>query len=146
MEPDLLQRVFSGSWTGADRAWRVVVVSVLLQRTRGQTAIPVLRELFGRWPAAEQMAEAPVGQIRRVIRPLGLEMNRARWLRTISDAFLERRSQEVPPLEFVRDLPGVGPYTLAAYRLVVLGDLDVETDDWALRRWRDWARTKEGDR
>jgi methyl-CpG-binding domain protein 4 len=115
--------------------WRLLVACVLLNRTRGSVADPVIRELFRRWPDAVTLSGADRDELAELLRPLGLHNNRAGALIALSAAWPRRRLRRADVLR----LPGLGPYAADAYELLVLGDLSVVPEDRELLRWWSWA-------
>lgn len=123
--------------------WRVIVVSILCQRTHGLDVLPVARKLFGRWPVWEAMAGADLMQVANVIRPLGMQHRRADALIRMSEGW--GRLPTPTDAGEIDALPGVGSYVVDAYRLVVLGDLSVPPTDRILhRRWAEMMSELEG--
>lgn len=115
---------------GNGEPWRVAVISMLLCRTRGDVAEPIIAEVFRRWDSPARLARAK--QLSSVISPLGLGSIRALRIKVVAGAFDEDPLMMASEL---RELPGVGKYVEDAYRLVALGDLSVRPTDKALKRW-----------
>lgn len=116
--------------------WRVLVACVLLNRTRGTVAKPVIEEIFRRWPTAKALSGADSDELTELIRPLGLQHQRALSLIYLSRAYNPRKRYTRGG---VLQLAGVGEYAADAYELLCLGDLRVDPRDKELARWRAWA-------
>lgn len=106
----------------------MLVVCALLNLTSRRQVIPVIGELFERWPTPRALADAGP-ELEELIAPCGLAPSRARRLRSMSAAF--------PGLTWlspttVQDLPGCGQYAADAFRVFVQGDLDGEPHDAVL--------------
>jgi A/G-specific adenine glycosylase len=124
---------------GRDFPWRhrsdpysVLISEVLLQRTRGEHAVRVYRELLRRWPRPRDLARARHATIARVIRPLGLA-KRADILKRLGKA-LDGKGGEIPhdPEQLIK-LPGVGPY--AAHSVPVFSfNRNLPVVDWVIAR------------
>lgn len=110
----LLQEEF-----GRNNPWRILVICILLNRTQGQQARPVLKEFFYRWPGPRALAGADIEDIEKVIAPLGL-IKRAGYLKKMTAQYLVKR----PDLD-VTGYAGCGLYAQEAYDMLILG-----------RRWR----------
>ena len=100
-------------WRSTENAYAGLIAEVLLQRTRA-SAVPAVYESFlSRFPSAEHLARATEEEIAEVMYPLGLN-----W-RVPLVAALGKRLAELE--EIPRDynelcaLPGIGPYTAAAW-------------------------------
>lgn len=103
---------------GLDPLWTLVACQLLNLTTREQVlaAWPGIR---GRWPAAEDLAHAGLRDLERALRPLGLQRRRARGLRALARAVLDRglpgdRAE-------VLALPGCGPYAADAWEIFCAG-------------------------
>jgi endonuclease III len=131
-DPDGVQPLLQHT-LGRGEPWRVVVTSMLLCRTRGDVAEPIIAEVFRRWPSPRRLSNCRVGVLERLITPLGFQRVRAARLRAAARFF--EFNPRPPPGELAR-VDGVGKYVLDAYRLVVLSDLSVRPEDHALARWR----------
>lgn len=115
--------------------WRLLVACVLLNRTRGSVAKPVIEELFRHWPTPKSLSGADTDELTALIQPLGLQHQRAMSLVFLSRAYKQRRYTRAQ----VKRLAGVGDYAADCYEMLVLGDLRIDPDDKELARWRRWA-------
>jgi endonuclease III len=131
----LIQEEFGGDDPGLF-PWRVVIATLMCQQTTGYVVRPALRELFSRWPTPSALAWAG-DELEEVLKPTGFHNKRAKTLRAVSIAFATREGPDLPTAEWVADLLGCGPYTVEAYRYVVLGDRSFRPVDKELRKaWR----------
>lgn len=105
-------------------AWRVTIASCLLCRTRRQQTEPVLKELLAQYPAAADLARS--ADLEPVLRPLGMQRNRARQLQRLSSMWHGEAWHDL------RDLPGVGKYVADAVGLFVFSCTELECTDHAL--------------
>ena len=113
-------------------AWKIIVCSILLNRTRGEQVKGVVRAFFRRWPDARSLVRASVETISEEIRPLGLYNTRAKYLLELSRRWV---SIYPPSIHQIVHLPGVGEYALASYAIFVLGLTGTETNDGVLRHF-----------
>lgn len=103
----------------------------MLQQTRAQAVIPYYQEFLNRFPAAEDLAEAPESEVLRRWSGLGY-YQRARNLRLAARKIVE--NGEFPSLyEAILDLPGVGVYTAAAVASIAFGKPHAAVDGNVLR-------------
>lgn len=112
--------------------WRVAVGSMLLCRTRGAQARPVLKELLALHPTPEVVCRAE--GLEELLRPCGLHRNRARQLQRFSCLWLSESWGDM------RELPGVGVYVADAVGLFCFGCTDVECNDRVLRAYAEEVR------
>jgi A/G-specific adenine glycosylase len=101
-------------WRASCEPYVILLAEVLLQRTRGPNVAKRFREIAHRAPNARSLAEMKIGEIQRLIAPLGL-VKRAILLQRLGTALVEDFEGSVPdrPAE-LRSLPGVGPYAAGA--------------------------------
>lgn len=120
-------------WRGETDPFRVLVVEILLQRSRGTTVAGVYHQLFRRWRSPRSLARAEVVHIEEVIRPLGLT-RRAATLKRLAQEIAELG--EVPAsMDGLLALPGVGRYAASA-TLAALGKRSHAVDGTSARVYR----------
>lgn len=114
--------------------WRTAVCAMFLCRTRRTQAEPILREVLERWPTAADLAHADESALEQMVRPLGLQRNRARQLVRFSSRYL------TDGWEDLEELPGVGVYVLDSVRIFVFHEYDgLRSSDSVLA---EYVRTK----
>lgn len=97
-------------------------------------------ELFARADSAEAMAQVPVEEIQRIIRPCGLSPAKAKAISGLSRIIIAEHEGEVPrTFEALEALPGVGHKTASVVMAQAFGvpAFPVDTHIHRLaRRWR----------
>lgn len=124
----------------ASAPWRVLVICALLNMTSRDQVRPMLPDLFERWPNAEAMAKAGPG-LEETLRPLGLQDQRARRLRRMSDEFTRL---EVLSGYHVERLYACGMYSAEAFRVFCQGDTSFFPGDRVLREYVEVLRARLG--
>ena len=109
--------------------WSVAVCSMLMCRARRSNVEPVLQELLSRWPTPGDMCRAEGHE--ELLRPLGLQRNRARQLQRFSSLYLSEAWSDL------RQLPGVGIYVADAVGLFCFGCTELIGNDAVLRGYVD---------
>ena len=118
---------------GADLPWRrtrdryrVLVAETQLQATQVARVVPYYERFVARWPAAADLAAAPLGEVLAEWHGLGYP----RRARNLHAAAAVVATAGWPPDDRLTDLPGVGPYTAAAIRCFADGQdvLPVDTN------------------
>jgi A/G-specific adenine glycosylase len=99
-------------WRKETDPFRILIAEVLLQRSRGTTVARIYEDLFERWPTPGDLAKASVGEIKELIRPLGLT-NRAFFLKAIA-ADVDSRGGVPRSVEELLRFTGVGRYAANA--------------------------------
>jgi DNA (cytosine-5)-methyltransferase 1 len=99
-----------------------LIAEFLLKQTKAEDVARVWPELVRRFPSAERLNKAPKRELLNILRPLGLQNQRAASLRNLSRALLVNFDGNVPSeTELLLSLPGVGLYTAAAVRCFKFG-------------------------
>ena len=92
--------------------FRVLIATILSQRTRDEWTDVASRRLFARFPNARSLAAADVRTVRRLIRPVNFYRGKARKIREAARVVLDRHGGRVPDTyEELIALPQVGPKT-----------------------------------
>lgn len=96
-------------------AYEVLVVEILLARTRAEAVEPVAKQLFERYPTVVDLAAAEPDDIARILYPLGLHRKRSRALVATARAVRDDHAGEVPmEIRALLRLPYVGRYAASA--------------------------------
>ncbi|KAM1068017.1 hypothetical protein ACFX2I_000026 [Malus domestica] len=95
--------------------WRVLVICMLLNRTRGLQAKRVISDLFTLCPDAKAATEVATEDIEKTIKTLGLHKKRALMIQHLSREYLEESWTHVTQLH------GVGKYAADAYAIFCTG-------------------------
>ena len=106
------------NWHTRQTPFQVLIGTVLSQRTRDEKTDEAAKALLSRYPSAEMLATAEVGEIAKLIRPANYYNTKALRIKEISKIIQEEHSGNTPDtmLELMR-LPGVGRKTAACVLL-----------------------------
>ena len=89
--------------------WRLLIMGRLSAQCTDYRVNVVSRELFATFPDARAMAEAPLSEIERIIKPCGLYKMKAKNLKDASAMLVSRFGGELPSeMDELLLLPGVG--------------------------------------
>ena len=120
-------------WRESDSLYYVTVCEVLLQRTNAEKVATVTNQLFQKFPEPKDLANAEQAELARILQPLGLP-HRIERVRQIALTFtLAREEGREITNDDLNGLPGVGPYSLAAVRVLVLNQHEALIDEHVLR-------------
>jgi len=138
-------------------AWRLLLSTIMLNRTTRCQVDVVLYEFLQRWPDAKSTSLADEKEVADVIYPMGMRFRRAQgiirfsreWLalldkkvnvRDNNDATTKENAASSLTKEEVMGLYNCGDYAYDAYRIFVQGDLYAVTTDHALQIYVEYHR------
>ncbi|HEY4822765.1 MAG TPA: endonuclease III [Candidatus Bathyarchaeia archaeon] len=108
-DPTALQEI-SDSTNGDP--FRVLIATVLSQRTKDRVTALASSRLFARFPDAPSLSKADVRTVSRLIKPVGFYKTKARKIREIARIILDQHQGRVPEsIEELLKLPSVGRKT-----------------------------------
>ena len=108
-DPTALQEI-SDSTNGDP--FRVLIATVLSQRTKDRVTALASSRLFARFPDAPSLSKADVRTVSRLIKPVGFYKTKARKIREIAGIILDQHQGRVPEsVEELLKLPSVGRKT-----------------------------------
>jgi A/G-specific adenine glycosylase len=94
--------------------FKTLVAEMMLQRTRSKQVVPVYIRFVSRFPTIQSLAKASPGEVRDVVRPLGLAF-RAKTFTALAKSVVDKHGGNIPiQAEEAVKLPGVGPYVATA--------------------------------
>lgn len=109
-------------WRKTNSPWAVLLAAFLLRKTTTRQVITIYTELLKRFPTPEAVLEASIKDLEELLRPLGIEHQRARHLKEIAQAIVERFGGIIPcDRKALESLPGVGEYIASEVLLVACG-------------------------
>lgn len=96
-------------WHAGMNAFQMLVGTVLSQRTKDANTEKAARQLFAKYRTAEQIANAPIAEIRKLIRQSGFYRVKAKHIQKLCKVIIEKYKSKVPQnREELMALPGVG--------------------------------------
>jgi endonuclease III len=103
-------------------AYTLLVAVMLSAHTTDRSVNSVTPELFAHADTPEKMAQLPVSEIQRIIRPVGLSPTKAKNLSEMAKILVEKHAAKVPPsFEELEALPGVGHKTASVVMTQAFG-------------------------
>ena len=107
-------------WRRTEDPYAILLAEVLLRKTAARSVPPVYSDLLRKCPTPQTLADSSVGQLKRVLAPLGLSNQRAAQMVALGAALVSHGG--VPPdAGRLATLPGVGPYTAGAVTCFAFG-------------------------
>jgi A/G-specific adenine glycosylase len=103
-------------WRNTSDPYHILVSEVMLQQTQVDRVIPKYNEFLTRYPSFEELADAPVTEVKKTWYPLGYNIRPER-LHSIACETVERYGGKLPrDAEELLSFKGIGRYTAGAIR------------------------------
>lgn len=108
---------------GRDFPWRragemdiyqLVLVELLLQRTRAETVSSFCGEFFLKFPSWKSLAASSQTELEAALKSVGLYRRRAELFRALGQAVCKQNARLPDSREELERLPGIGPYMASA--------------------------------
>ncbi len=129
-----------------DKAFQVLIGTLLSARTQDATTGAASARLFRVAPTPERMARLSVERIERLIYPVSFYRNKARYVKATSAKLLERFGGQVPAtMEELLTLSGVGRKTANLVLILAFGSREnicVDTHVHRIANRLGWVRTR----
>ncbi len=120
-------------WRGHPDAYAVWVSEIMLQQTRVEAVIPYFEKWMRLFPTVRALANASEQGVLNAWEGLGY-YSRARNLHKAAKIVVEQYNGELPSdLDWLRELPGIGRYTLGAIASIAFG-MDASALDGNIKR------------
>jgi endonuclease-3 len=126
-------------------AFRVLVSVLLSARTKDSTTDQVVERLFRRVKSPLDLATLPVGELERLLKPVGFYRTKAKHLKETSRMILEEFEGKIPRTmnELLR-LPGIGRKSANLVIGLVFGDPAICVDTHVHRITNRWGYVRTG--
>jgi len=100
-------------WRNTRDPYAILVSEVLSHQTQIARVLPVYERLLKRYPSIQELAQAPLADVKAITDPLGYKI-RGQWLHAAALRVADRGGVFPETIEELRRLPGVGRYTAGA--------------------------------
>lgn len=110
-------------WRETQDPYKILLVEKLLQQTSVRAdLIQAYRELLIAFPTVEKLAQANIGDVQKIILPLGL-LYRAKEIIGLAQEIIARYNGNIPPdFQSLMGLPGIGDYSARAILCFAFGE------------------------
>ncbi|BFI19379.1 methyl-CpG-binding domain protein 4 [Marchantia polymorpha subsp. ruderalis] len=120
-------------------AWKVILSSMLLNKSTGRSVKKIVGDLFDLCPDAESAVKTPTENIADIVYSLGLQNKRAKMIQRFSSEYLRGEWNNVSQLH------GVTKYATDSYAIFYQGLWrEVQPEDSMLRKYRSWLQELHG--
>jgi A/G-specific adenine glycosylase len=102
-------------WRRDRTAYKVLVSEILLRRTTASAVLRIYEDFMRRFPDAQSLVNADVGELESALSTIGYHKLRARMLKEVAKSILEEYNGSIPASrsELLR-IPHIGPYVAGA--------------------------------
>jgi A/G-specific adenine glycosylase len=115
-------------WREGYDPYQVAISEMMLQQTQIVTALPYFERWINRWPNWKALAQAKEDEVLAAWEGLGY-YQRARRLLACAQQVSQKHEGQLPKeKEALQNLPGLGPYTVAAIRSIAFNEADFPID------------------
>jgi endonuclease-3 len=112
-----------------ENPFQLLVATVLSAQCTDAAVNTVTPELFRRFPGPAALADAPLGEVERIVHPTGTFRAKAHNIKALSRMITERHGGEVPAaMEALTAMPGVGRKTAGTVLSVCFGQPAIIVD------------------
>lgn len=117
-----------------DQAWKLLVSVRLAAQCTDARVNVVVKELYGKYPSIEALADADVEDIEQIVRPCGLGKSKARDISACMKMLRDKYDGKIPKdFKALLDLPGVGRKSANLIMGDVFGEPAIVTDTHCIR-------------
>ena len=110
-------------WRKTRDPWAILVAAFLLRKTTTSQVVKIYRKFLKKYPTPKTLLSASEKEVRELIRPLGIEHQRAKHLKELAEYIEKRLGGKIPCVkDKLKELPGVGDYIASE---VLLGSCDM---------------------
>ena len=117
-----------------DNAWKLLVSVRLAAQCTDARVNVVVKDLFGKYPSPQALAQASVEEIEEIVRPCGLGASKARDIYKCMNMLVDQFGGQVPDdFDALLSLPGVGRKSANLIMGDVFGKPAIVTDTHCIR-------------
>lgn len=114
---------------GPGDPFRVLIFTIISQRTRDEQTEVAADNLLSKYPSVEDIANAPVANIEKLIKIAGFYKNKARKIKEVCSILIDKFEGEVPEdFESLINLPSVGRKTANCVLVFGFGEPAIPVD------------------
>ena len=93
-------------------AFQMLVMTLLSARTKDSTTIPIVKEVFKKYPNPEDFVKLEVKELEKMFYKIGFYRVKSKNVKKLSEILINKLNSQVPEtLEELTSLPGVGRKT-----------------------------------
>ena len=127
------------------KKWQGLISTILSAQTRDDMTIKISHELYRKYPSIQKLAEAKLGEIKKIIKPINYYKTKARHIKETARIITEKYNRRIPQTcDELLKLPGVGRkvanvYLAQAHKAAAIG---VDTHLSQTSRKLRWSNNK----
>jgi len=110
-------------WRRTTNPYKILLAEQMLRKTTAKQVEEIFEAFVSKFDTPEKLKRGSSAEIRKIIRPLGLEHGRTVLLKKMATALVKNHQGEVPrSREELLELPGVGEYTASGVMCLAYGE------------------------
>lgn len=132
-----------------EEPFKVLIGTILSHRTRDENTERVTEALFKKYPTSKAIADAPLKELEKIVRPTGFYPTKAKRIKEVSKIIMEKFNSRVPKkMEDLLSLPGVGRKTANCVLVYGFNEpaIPVDTHVHRISNRLGWAKSKNPDK
>jgi len=126
--------------------YKLLISTIIAQRNTDVNTAKVSEVLFSNYKNARQISEAPLKDLKKILKPSGFYNNKAKFIKESSRIIIEKHGGKVPKsMAELTALPGVGRKTagiVLTYGLHKIEGIPVDTHVHRISNRLKWVSTK----
>jgi len=109
-------------WRNTRDPWAVLVAAFMLRKTTTRQVLRVYKLFLEKYPSPEKLVGERTEDVESILRPLGIERQRAVQIKRVAEHIVGRWGGRIPcDRQLLKELPGVGDYIASEVLLVACG-------------------------
>jgi len=109
-------------WRATKDPWKILIAAIMLRKTTTKQVMRVYPVFIKKFPSPKELSSASESEIRKIIRPLGMEHQRSKLLKNLAEALIRKFGGSIPKKkDDLILLPGVKQYIASEVLCVAYG-------------------------
>lgn len=122
-----------------ERAFKILISTVISARTKDETTAKVSKELFKKVKNPKDLVQIPIDELEKLVHPAGFYKTKAKNLKKLGEILIDKYNSNVPnSIEELVILPGVGRKTANLVMTLAFDDYAICVDTHVHRITNRW--------
>lgn len=122
-----------------ERAFKILISTVISARTKDETTAKVSKELFKKVKNPKDLVQIPIDELEKLVHPAGFYKTKAKNLKKLGEILIDKYNSDIPnSIEDLVTLPGVGRKTANLVMTLAFDDYAICVDTHVHRITNRW--------